>query len=264
MQSLNEIKNKKILLVVAHPDDETLWFYQSLINLKQFNLVEILCLTYSSISKRGKELLQLGKIIDIKIHFGHCDDFGMERLLKNIDFGLHKVILKQEFDLIITHPPHGGEKPHPHHIQIYLAIKKACKDNNKHFGFFSEQKILEFYSENNYKFSFKKRRYISARVSKSKKLLTKEFFLKKWKFWYLITKAVWLDFNLYECFETEVNLIEKQKALGLFTSQINFLKEYNAYYKKVEYLFLTYKPPNKLESFIPISYDSVAGSVFKS
>lgn len=241
MQSLN-IENRKILLIVAHPDDETLWFYQGINILKQKNSVEILCMTYASISKRGKELLEVGRSIGVKIHFGHCEDLGMSYLLNNLEFALSKVLLKQTYDLLITHPPHGGEKPHPHHIQIYLLIKKHCYKKGIQFGFFSEQKIFQSVGHNKYKLNFAKKRYIYARLSKARQLLAFQSSFKKWLFWFLANKSVWLDFESYEGFEIEVNKYEKQNALKLFKTQIGFLKEYNTYSKSIEFLFLGPRP----------------------
>lgn len=264
MQSLNNIMNRKILVVVAHPDDETLWFYQSLKKLRQQNLVEILCFTYTAISKRGKELLELSKNIGLKVHFGHCEDFGMTKLLQNLEFGISKVFSKNNYDLIITHPPHGGEKPHPHHIQVYLVLKKICKEQFIQFGFFSEQKILQPFNDANYKFSFKKRKYVFLRATKSRKLLSEESFIKRWQFWYSVNKLIWSDYSNYEGFEIEVDREDKQRALNVFKTQIHFLKEYNAYFKNVEFLYLEPKPQRNTEVLALDMYDQSAVNLFRS
>lgn len=250
MQSLNSITNRKILIVVAHPDDETLWFYESIKKLKQKNLVEILCFTYSAISLRGKELLELSKRIGIKVYFGHCEDVGMTRLLQNLEFGISKAFSKNKFDLVITHPPHGGEKPHPHHIQVYLSLKKMCHDQSLQFGFFSEQKILQMMKNTNYTFTFKNKKYLYMRLKKSRKLLTGESFLTRWIFWYAINKEIWSDTNCYLGYETEVDKDEKQRALGTFNSQIQYLRDYNAYFNSTEYLYIEPKPSQIPEAVV--------------
>lgn len=238
MRSLNIIKDKKILLVVAHPDDETLWFYQSMNELKQHNIVEILCLTYSAVTLRGRELLALGKSLDVKIHFGHCKDLGMNRLLDAVEYGVLKSLSRSNFDLLITHPPHGGERPHPHHIQSYVAVKKICRRLEKQFGFFSEQTFMLRSSDDQFGFDLKQRQYIQKRVSQSRNMLHQEPIHKKWANWLTANLEIWFDFDLYDVFQVDVQTDQKQNALGLFESQIDILKSYNTYSKTSEYLFL--------------------------
>ena len=144
MRCLSEIKNKKILLIVAHPDDETLWFFQSIQKLKTENEVLVFCLTHAAVSKRGKELSKVADTIGIKVVFFYCEDTGIDRLLKSSELrqAFIKVFSKHKIDLAITHPPHGGEKPHPHHIQLNRMTKEFCNYYSVKFGFFSEQKLL--------------------------------------------------------------------------------------------------------------------------
>lgn len=239
MQCLSEIKNKKILLTVAHPDDETLWFFQSIQKLKKENDILVFCLTHAAVSKRGKELSKVADEIGIKVAFGHCEDTGIDHLLKPTDLrqAFIKVFSKYKIDLAITHPPHGGEKPHPHHIQIYKMTKDFCGFYSVQFGFFSEQKLLERATdEPNYHFSFKKKKYIAHRILKGYQLLSDKeenstFLLK-------CVLTVLFNFRSYRGFEVAVDLKEKQSALLNFESQQDVLKSYNSFYKKSEFLFL--------------------------
>lgn len=103
MQRLREIKNKKILLTVAHPDDETLWFFQSIQELKKENDILVFCLTHAAVSKRGKELSKVADEIGIKVVFGHCEDTGIDLLLKSTDLqqAFIKVFSKYKIDLAV-------------------------------------------------------------------------------------------------------------------------------------------------------------------
>ena len=80
MRNIQAISRSKILVVVAHPDDETLWFFQSIQQLKENNDVIILCMTYAAVSPRGKELLAVAEKYGLKVIFGHCEDTGINRL----------------------------------------------------------------------------------------------------------------------------------------------------------------------------------------
>lgn len=241
MQNLQAISRKKILVVVAHPDDETLWFFQSIQQLKENNQLLILCMTHAAISKRGKELQAVADKYALKIIFGHCEDTGINRLLKQqeVQQAFIKVFSKYKFDLVITHPPHGGEKPHPHHLQVYLAAKDFSKYYHFAFGFFCEQKLLqEIEPGNSCIFNFKKKKYVLSRIIAGYRLMTEERqrlgFVLSMIFDVLFTQSKFFGF------ETKVNTSLKQKALKQFSSQKEILKTYNSFYEKSEYLFLQY------------------------
>jgi LmbE family N-acetylglucosaminyl deacetylase len=165
-------------------------------------------------------------------------DTGMNNLLneKEIQQAFIKIFSKYKFDLAITHPPHGGEKPHPHHIQIYSLTKKFCQYHNCQFGFFAEQKLLFLDSNNKYVFNFKKRKYIFFRIFQSYMLIRNN----SGSLLYLLTLFfdIWTQMGSFFGYETAVDLAYKQNALLEYMSQSDVLKSYNAYYKKKEYLFL--------------------------
>lgn len=70
------LREKNILVVVAHPDDETLWFYQGMKVPQQKMLLQFYVSHIKKESLRGKEL---------------------SSYLKN-----------SSYDIVITHPIHGG------------------------------------------------------------------------------------------------------------------------------------------------------------
>lgn len=237
MQNLKTIIDQKILIIVAHPDDETLWFFQSIQFLKEKNDVQILCMTYTSVSKRGKELQVVADSFGYKVLFGHCEDTGINHLLNEnqAQHAFIKIFSKYKYDLVITHPPHGGEKPHPHHIQTYLLTKKFSIYHSYKFGFFSEENILEE-KLSKYLFSYQKKKFISARIFQSFKLLLHE--KNRLLFFFKILFDIWFNFDIFEGYETTVDLKKKQEALLNFASQEDILKSYNSFYKTKEYLFI--------------------------
>lgn len=246
MQSLQDICRKKILIIVAHPDDETLWCFQSIQLLKERNDVLILCMTYAAVSKRGKELQAVADKYGLKVAFGHCEDTGINKLLRSSELkrAFIKIFSKYRFDFVITHPPHGGEKPHPHHLQVYLATKEFSKYHNYSFGFFSERKLLQKREPGfTYFLNFKNKKFIIHRIIQGYKLMAEEGhrlgFIMSMFFDLLFTRGKFYGF------EITVDLKLKQEALKEYSSQEEILKTYNSFYKKSEYLFLEYSESRK-------------------
>lgn len=240
MRSLKEIKKKKILIVCAHPDDETLWFFQSTQELQANNEVMILCMTHAAVSKRGKELQDVAMKYNLKVIFGHCEDTGINQLLheSEVKMALIKTFSKYKFDLVLTHPPHGGEKPHPHHIQIYKAVKRFSQYHLSTFGFFSERKIMSSVGSK-CKYFFKDRKYILRQIFYSSKLIQNDVdSFSRWYFLLILFKDILFESALHLGFETTVNLEEKKKALLSFESQESVLKNYKTFCGETEYLFV--------------------------
>jgi LmbE family N-acetylglucosaminyl deacetylase len=238
MQQLTEIQNKKIFIFVAHPDDETLWFFQSIKTLNQLNEITIFCATQTNNSARAKELLHASKKMDVQVIFGNCEDTSINGLLKpeELSRSLENIVSKYKFDILITHPPHGGEKPHPHHIQLFLMAKKYSRRFPVRFGFFSERIILTQRNQKEYYFSLSDKKFLIQKIFQSYRLLTQE----KRKIFYLRKAVLNAFFNThhYTGFEVAVNMKEKHLALNEFKSQKDVLQNYKSYYNEHEYLFL--------------------------
>ncbi len=247
MHRLTEINNKKIIIVVAHPDDETLWFFQSIQTLKLDNEIIIFCLTHASTSPRGREIQKVAATYGVKVVFGHCEDTGIVHLLKEKELRMAfiKIFSKYKFDLAITHPPHGGEKPHPHHIQLFHMTRQFCEYYFVDFGFFSEQKLLEEKASDYYfYFSLKMKKYILNRLMLSYRLLSEN--QNKLRFLLKGILTILLNRKKYTGYESDVNIAQKQSALSTYESQESILKNYNSYYKKSEFFFLENRIHNKV------------------
>lgn len=242
MRCLSEIKNKKILLIVAHPDDETLWFYQSIQKLKTNNVIVVFCLTQTGETRRGKELEALGKRIGITIIFGNCEDTGFDKLLntKEVENAFLQAFSMGQYDFAITHPPHGGEKPHPHHLQLHRIVKRICVNTSMKYGFFCEQNLFCFsLSEKKYYLSFTNKKFIIRHVLQGKNYFRKDFD----KIFFLLQSVleVLFNFKMYIGYQTVVDLSEKQAILEIFESQKDVLHSYSAFDSEAEFLFVEHE-----------------------
>ena len=111
------------LVIVAHPDDDILWFGEFLI--KNSSNTKVLCITSANNDIRSKEFIkvmtalnisyEMWDYIDSKTHIGSLQ---LEEELKTIC---------EKFDNIYTHSS-CGETGHPQHIMLHDYIFKISKE----------------------------------------------------------------------------------------------------------------------------------------
>lgn len=136
-----QLNGKNVLVIVAHPDDESLYFFAGIKELSSRSRLKILCVTYTPMSERGKELIAVCTSMNIECDFLAVADLGIRSVLVDLEARLKKYLTENIFDLIITHAPHGGEKPHPHHLQTFLSTFAFCLKMQSSFGFFSDREL---------------------------------------------------------------------------------------------------------------------------
>lgn len=146
-----DLKNYDKLMIVAHPDDETLWGGANL--LKDNYLV--VCVTCGSDKDRVNEIISVMKETSDKyILLGYPDktngkrdnwDTSKENILKD----LSDIINLKEWTTIVTHNPEG-EYGHIHHkmLNTFVTDLAPNKDNLYYFGkYHSKTTIAEYYNE---------------------------------------------------------------------------------------------------------------------
>lgn len=123
------IRNKKILLLTAHPDDEIMFFYPTIKNLCNNNDFHLLCLSNGNYDKLGnireEELKKICNLIKFK-NFELCsfeDNIKKFWNSKNIEKTVINYIKKNKIDIIISFDKKGVSY-HPNHISCYLGILK--------------------------------------------------------------------------------------------------------------------------------------------
>ena len=150
-----DLDNYTKLMIVAHPDDETLWGGG---HLQEGNWL-VVCLTNQSYTLRKNEfksamnmLGQKGIILDYPDLQKNIDGKNVKNLWGNVKTGMEKdlnlVINYKQWDQIVTHNP-MGEYGHIHHIMTNNEVTSVCSASSKidklwYFGqFFEPGKVPE-------------------------------------------------------------------------------------------------------------------------
>ncbi len=123
------IKEFNKLIIVAHPDDETLWAGAHMAEDGYF----VVCVTNGNNEIRSKEFNNIlmasedkGVILNYPDKtYGKRDDWDNVR--EKIIADLTTIIEGNDWEVIATHNP-AGEYGHQHHIMVNDFVTRICKD----------------------------------------------------------------------------------------------------------------------------------------
>jgi hypothetical protein len=112
------------LLIVAHPDDETLWGYHQ---LKDSKFWKILCVTNATNNTRVNELKNIAIYFDTALEIWNYQDSAFHynmhpQLYKDIAYEINKPNVK----MVLTHNP-LGEYGHIQHIKVSNVVLTVSK-----------------------------------------------------------------------------------------------------------------------------------------
>ncbi|MCX6169992.1 MAG: PIG-L family deacetylase [Ignavibacteriales bacterium] len=117
------MNSNEIALIVAHPDDETLWAGGTILmhpNWRRF----IVSLCRSSDIERANRFFNALKILKAEGIMGDLDDGPEQNALdeKEVENLIKKLLIKKHFDLIISHNPNGEYTRHKRHEETGRAV----------------------------------------------------------------------------------------------------------------------------------------------
>ena len=114
---------KSVAIIVAHPDDETLWAGGTILNNPSWQCI-VVCLCRKSDTERANKFFEALKILKAEGIMGDLDDGPEQTPLEDeeVEQAILRLLPPKHYDLIITHNPNGEYTRHLRHEEISKAV----------------------------------------------------------------------------------------------------------------------------------------------
>jgi LmbE family N-acetylglucosaminyl deacetylase len=125
---MNRKAKKTVVIIVAHPDDETLWAGGTILSHPSWSCF-IVCLCRGSDKERSTKFRTALKVLKSKGIMGDLDDGPDQKPLdeNEIERTIFALLPPWHFDLIITHNPGGEYTRHIRHEETGKVVTKLWK-----------------------------------------------------------------------------------------------------------------------------------------
>jgi LmbE family N-acetylglucosaminyl deacetylase len=178
---------KTVAIIVAHPDDETLWAGGTILSHPSWKWF-IVCLCRGKDKERAIRFFNALKILRSEGIMGCLDDGPEQKPLdeKEVESTILDLLPTQHFDLIISHNPTGEYSRHLRHEEVSKAVIKLW-----HSGKISANELWTFaYVDGN-------KEYYPSPVENAAiyRKLTKRIWLRKYS---IITETYGFEKNSFE------------------------------------------------------------------
>ena len=180
-------KSKTVALVVAHPDDETLWAGGTILSHPSWKWF-IVCLCRRSDMERATKFYKALQVLKSEGIMGDLDDGPEQKPLdeKEVEGAILDLLPQKQFDLIISHNPSGEYTRHIRHEEAGKAVIKLW-----HTGKITANELWTFAYEDGNK-EYYPRPLENAPIYR---LLTKRMWLRKYS---IITETYGFEKNSWE------------------------------------------------------------------
>ena len=118
-------KIKTVAVIVAHPDDETLWCGGTILSHPSWS-VFIMTLCRASDQNRAPKFFEALEILRAQGKMADLDDAPGQKLLDEnlVQETILELLLQKHFDIIMTHNPDGEYTRHIRHEEVSKAVIK--------------------------------------------------------------------------------------------------------------------------------------------
>jgi LmbE family N-acetylglucosaminyl deacetylase len=120
---MNTKNVKNIALIVAHPDDETLWAGGTILTHPEWNWF-VVCMTRATDKERAPRFYDTLNKLGCQGVMGKLDDGPEQHLLKpkEMEEAILRMLPNETYDIIITHNASGEYTRHIRHEEVNRAV----------------------------------------------------------------------------------------------------------------------------------------------
>jgi LmbE family N-acetylglucosaminyl deacetylase len=188
---INNKISKSVAVIVAHPDDETLWAGGTILCHPSWKCF-IVCLCRKSDTERAAKFYKALQDLKSEGIMGDLDDGPEQKPLdeKEVERAIMQILPPTHFDLIISHNPSGEYTRHIRHEEVSKAVITLW-----HSGKISTNELWTFAYEDGNK------KYYPRSIEKAamNRNLTKRIWLRKYN---IITSTYGFEKNSWEAEST--------------------------------------------------------------